>query len=180
MSPLKAAVGGLVLAALAQYGALAQNSGAAKSEITIAQPWSRATAPVQKTGVVYLRIDNAGAQPDRLVGVESDVADAAQLHTMLHEGGVMKMRPLKNGIEVPANGHVALIPGGDHIMLIGLHGPLAKGSTIPLTLIFDHAGRIAVHAVVEAAGARGPMMGAGRGAAHGIHGGHDAPAGSGR
>lgn len=127
-----------------------------QGSLTVVHAWSRATAPSQKTGGVFLRIENAGGEPDRLIGVETEIADTASLHAMIRDGDVMKMRPLENGVEVPANGHVVLAPGGRHVMLIGLREQLIKASTVPLTLIFERAGRLEIEAVVEAAGSRGP------------------------
>lgn len=124
--------------------------------LTVVHPWSRATAPSQKTGGVFLRIENAGGEPDRLIGVETGIADTASLHAMIRDGDVMKMRPLEGGVEVPANGHVVLAPGGRHVMLIGLREQLIEASAVPLTLIFERAGRLEIEAVVEAAGSRGP------------------------
>jgi len=151
---------GLVLIAIlivaASGAVLAQAQEHKQGPLTVVQPWSRATAPSQKTGGVFLRIENAGGQPDRLVGVESKIADTASLHAMIRDGDVMKMRPVVGGIDVPANGHVMLAPGGRHVMLIGLREQLVKASTIPLTLIFERAGRIEIEAIIEAAGSRGP------------------------
>lgn len=144
----------MAIVAIAASGAvLAQTQG----PLTIVQPWSRATAPSQKAGGVFLRIENAGDRPDRLIGIETELADTASLHAMIRDGEVMKMRPVAGGLEVPANGQVVLAPGGRHVMLIGLRAQLVKDTAIPLTLIFERAGRIEIEAVVEAAGSRGPV-----------------------
>lgn len=145
-----------LLAVAASGTGLAQTPEFKQGPLTIVQPWSRATAPSQKTGGVFLRIENAGGQPDRLIGVESEIADTASLHVMIRDGDIMKMRPVEGGVEVPANGHVVLAPGGRHVMLIGLRQRLIKASTVPLTLIFERAGRVEIEAIVEAAGSRGP------------------------
>lgn len=145
-----------VLAVAANGTVLAQTPEFKQGALTVVQPWSRATAPSQKTGGVFLRIENAGGQPDRLIGVESEIADTASLHVMIRDGDIMKMRPVEGGVEVPANGHVVLAPGGRHVMLIGLRQRLIKASTVPLTLIFERAGRVEIEAIVEAAGSRGP------------------------
>lgn len=158
--------------------ALAQSHGdhMAKEALTVAQPWSRATAPSQQAGGVFLKIENSSDKADRLIGVESNAADIVELHTMIQEGDVMKMRPIKGGIEVPAKGHAELAPGGNHVMLIGLHGALVKGAKVPLTLIFEHAGRVEVEANIEGAGSRGPAGASGHGAHGGGHGAHGAHA----
>ena len=59
----------------------------------------------------------------------------AELHTHLHENGVMKMRQVES-IEVPAKGEVALKPGSFHIMLFEVR-ELFQGTPFPLTLTMD-------------------------------------------
>ncbi len=145
-----------VFAVAAIASVLAQAHEHTKGPLTVVHPWSRATAPSQKAGGVFLKIKNASDQPDRLIGVESDLSEVVSLHAMIRDGDVMKMRPVDGGVEVPANGEAVLAPGGIHVMLIGLREQLIKETTIPLTLIFERAGRIEIDAVVESAGSRGP------------------------
>lgn len=76
---------------------------------------------------------------DRLLSVSSPAAATAQVHEMKTEGGVMMMAELKEGLPLPAGEAVALKPGGNHIMLIGVTAPLKAGDTVPLTLTFEHA-----------------------------------------
>jgi len=164
-----------VLAVTTSGSVLAQAHEHKKGPLTVVHPWSRATAPSQKAGGVFLRIKNASDLPDRLIGVESNLSEVASLHVMIRDGDVMKMRPVEGGVDVPANGEVVLAPGGIHVMLIGLREQLIKETTISLTLIFERAGRLEIDAVVEAAGARGP---AGTSAAgEGGHSQHGAAAG---
>ena len=68
---------------------------------------------------------------------------------------VMKMRPLA-GLDIPAGQSVTLKPGGEHIMLMGLNGPLHEGQSFPLTLTFEKAGTREVSVAVEKPGAAGP------------------------
>jgi copper(I)-binding protein len=68
----------------------------------------------------------------------------------------MRMRPLPNGITVPAGATASLKPGANHIMLIGLKAPLVEGAQVPLTLNFAKAGPVKVKLKVEAAGASEP------------------------
>ena len=120
----------------------------------IEHPHARPTPPGARTGGVYLTLHNAGREPDRLVRVASAAADTVELHSMTMDGNVMRMRAVR-AIDVPAGARVALGSGGYHVMLIGLRKPLAAGTSVPLTLVFEHAGSIDVAADVEAAGAAG-------------------------
>ena len=145
-----------------------------KSEhLTISHPWSRATAPSQKVGAVFMKISTNGNIPDRLIGAESPDAETVQIHGHTMVNDVMRMRPVE-GVDIPAEGQAILEPGGFHIMLVGLKAPLFEETVIPLTLEFEKAGKVEIEAVIEAAGAgqastEDTMMAP---AGHGGHGGH--------
>ncbi|MBM3567904.1 MAG: copper chaperone PCu(A)C [Alphaproteobacteria bacterium] len=120
-------------------------------DLTIEHPWSRATAG--KVGAVYLELHHRGAG-DRLLGGESPRAGKVELHNTVRDGDIMRMRPVET-IAVPARGKVELKPGGLHIMLMDLKGPLNAGESVPLTLRFEKAGAVALEASIERPGAAG-------------------------
>ncbi len=138
----------------------AQQHGAGKHKLgalTVGAPWARASAGAARAGAAYLRIANAGAKDDRLIGVSAPVADRVELHTHTISDGVMRMRRV-DAVPVPGGGSAELKPGGYHVMLIGLRAPLKEGETFPLTLTFDKAGTITVPVTVGSIAARGPGM----------------------
>jgi len=116
--------------------------------------WARATPPGVSVGAAYLTI-TGGSTNDRLVGANSGRASMVQLHTVEESEGVAAMRQVE-GVPVPAGKHVVLAPGGTHIMLMGLTGPLVAGETFPLDLRFEKAGEQTVQVTVVDAGATGP------------------------
>jgi copper(I)-binding protein len=124
-------------------------------DLTIEKPWARATPKGAEVGAGYLVIRNNGAAPDRLTGGSADFA-GVEVHEMSKQDGVMKMRELKDGLEIPAHGSVKLAPGGDHLMFTGLKRPLVKGETVKATLTFERAGGVAVDFSVQGIGAAGP------------------------
>ena len=63
--------------------------------------------------------------------------------------GTMSMRPLKDGLTIPAGETVELKPHGYHLMLEKLKGPLKEGESIPLTLTFEGAADMNVELNVE-------------------------------
>jgi hypothetical protein len=133
---------------LAVSAALAQTA-----QLEVASAWARATPAKAENGVAFLTIRSPTA--DRLLSVSSPVAKKAELHTMEMSGMVMKMRPL-GSLDIPAGQPVTLKPGGEHIMLLGLNGPLHEGQSFPLTLTFEKAGAREVTVAVEKPGAAGP------------------------
>jgi copper(I)-binding protein len=134
---------------------LAQGYKVGSLEIT--QPWARATAPSAPAGGGFLKITNTGATADRLVSVSSPAAALTQIHEMKMDGNVMRMREVEKGLDIPAGGSVTLAPGGLHLMLMDLKGPLKQGTRVPVTLVFEKAGKIDVELSVEAMGAQAPQ-----------------------
>jgi periplasmic copper chaperone A len=129
-----------------QHAFPAENATFALGDLVVESPWARES--VTRTGAAYLTVRNGGDQDDRLVGVSSEVADKAELHSSVMQDGVMKMRAVE-GLDVPAHGEAVLEPGGLHIMLIGLKAPLEEGKSFALTLEFENAGEIEVTTTVE-------------------------------
>lgn len=98
--------------------------------------WARATVQGQKGSGAFMSLTAKDAT--QLVGISTPVAGVAEVHEMKMEGDVMKMRALPS-LDLPAGKRVDLNPGGYHIMLMDLKAPLAKGSTVPVTLLFKDA-----------------------------------------
>lgn len=124
--------------------------------LVIAQPWSRATASGAKVGAGYMTITNKGSMPDRLVGGSLPQAGRFELHEMKMEDGVMKMRPLADGIEIKPGQTVKLAPGGYHVMFMELKEPLKQGETLKGELRFEKAGTVMVDYAVGAIAAQTP------------------------
>src|SRR5436189_497708 len=94
--------------------------------LVIDQPWTRATPKNAPVAGGYLKITNTGTTPDRLVGGSTNVSKRLELHEMKMDGGVMKMREVRDGLELPPGATVELKPGSYHIMMMDLARPLAK------------------------------------------------------
>ena len=137
----------LALVLLLASCALAAGAGA-PLDVRIVNAYARATPPGVRTAAAYLTIDNRGALPDQLVGARSPAAAAVELHTMSHEGGMMRMREVAR-VDVPAHGRVDLVPGGLHAMIVDPKAPLRPGERFPLTLTFARAGAIDVEVDVK-------------------------------
>ena len=114
------------LSPLGAAPALAQEFKA--GDIVVEKPWARATPKGAEVGGGYLTIHNNGAAPDRLTGGSADFA-TVEIHEMKSENGVMEMREVAGGLNIPAHGSVGLAPGGYHIMFTHLTHPLTKGDT---------------------------------------------------
>jgi copper(I)-binding protein len=129
--------------------------------IEIDGPWSRATPKGAKVAGGYLRITNTGSTPDRLTGGTFAPAGGVEIHQMSMDRGVMRMRELKEGLEIKPGATIELQPSSNHLMFIDLKRPLAKGEHIKGTLVFEKAGAVEVEYAVEAIGAGRPSGHAG-------------------
>lgn len=114
-------------------------------DLEVSDAWARNSARMQDAGAVYLTI-NGGGEADRLLSasVPAAVAARAELHeSSMADDGQMMMQMLP-AIEVPADGEVALAPGGLHVMLMQLADPLDVGEEFDVTLTFEQAGTVTV------------------------------------
>jgi periplasmic copper chaperone A len=160
VAPVVAGIGLAVAAAAAEVAKV--------GDLTIHQPWARASLGNAPNSAAYMTLETKGATPDRLTGGSTPVAQRVELHTHIMEGGVAKMRPV-DAIEVAPGAATVLEPGGAHVMLSGLTEKLEAGTTVPLTLVFERAGAVTLEVPVE-----GIMAGTGPGhdgsINHGEHG----------
>jgi periplasmic copper chaperone A len=97
-------------------------------DLVITQAWSRATPKGAKVCAGYLTIENKGSTPDCLIGGSADVVGKVEIHEMAMSKGVMKMRPLENGLVIEPGKTIKLAPGGYHMMLMDLKSPLKQQS----------------------------------------------------
>jgi len=77
-------------------------------------------------------------QDRKLLKAQSPAAKATEIHEMIRENDVMRMRQV-DAVALPAHKTVKLGPGGYHIMLIGLAQQVKVGDAIPVTLTFQKA-----------------------------------------
>ena len=108
------------------------------AQVTVKDPWVRATVPAQKATGAFMQITSA--QDARLVEARSPVAGVVEVHEMVMEKEVMKMRAMK-GLDLPAGKTVDLKPGGYHVMLMDLKEQMKEGTTVPVTLVVESKDR---------------------------------------
>jgi copper(I)-binding protein len=122
--------------------------------IEIDHPWTRATPDGANVAAGYMVLKNSGTTADHLVAGTLDGVQKVEIHEMAMKDGVMIMRPVTGGVEIPASGSAMLKPGSYHVMFIGLAQPLKQGTKVNGTLTFEKAGTVQVQYVVEALAAQ--------------------------
>lgn len=121
-------------------------------ELEIGHPWSRETPTGAKVAGGYLSVTNHGAEADRLIVVSAEISEKGEIHEMAVNDGVMTMRQLPDGLEIPAGEKVELKPGSYHLMFMGLKAQPKKGERFAGSLTFEKAGKIDVEFAVNAMG----------------------------
>ncbi|KUI38642.1 hypothetical protein AU197_22830 [Mycobacterium sp. IS-1590] len=123
------------------------DEGPMASEVTLSDQWASSA----ETGMaaVFGTFTNAGHHDARIVSGRSDAAGRVEVHEVASDAGAKTMRPKDGGLVVPAGGSHALVPGGDHLMLMDLEQPLLPGSEVTLTVEFEDGSTLPVTAQVR-------------------------------
>lgn len=134
----------LVLSFVAACGAPQQSAEQAPAadanavRLQVLDTWATVTPGGVDVSAGYLTIANGG-ESDRLISATSPRAAHVEVHEMVMDGAVMRMRPIE-GLVIPAGGQVELKPGAQHLMFTGVTQPFVEGEEIPVQLTFEHAG----------------------------------------
>jgi hypothetical protein len=106
-------------------------------ELAVSNAWVRATVPGQRATGAFMELTS-----DRdlvLLSAASPVAGTVEVHEMVMEGSMMRMRALPR-LELPAGRKVELRPGGYHVMLMDLRRTLKPGEIVPISLTLEGPG----------------------------------------
>lgn len=121
---------------------------AGSDSIQTSDPYVRAVPPGMANSAAFMQLKNNDKNGHALVAAESPAAKMVELHTHVHEGGMMMMRKIDK-IDLPAGQPVALQPGGLHVMLMGLVKELKPGDQVELTLIYEDGSKSKLSAPVK-------------------------------
>ncbi len=108
----------------------------AHAQVTVQDPWVRATVPQQKATGLFASVTSA--KGGRVVAASSPAAEVVEIHEMAMDNQVMRMRAIP-ALELPAGKAVELKPGGFHVMLMGLKQQVKEGDTVPVILVVEGA-----------------------------------------
>ena len=106
----------------------------AHAEVTIKDPWVRATVPQQMATGAFFQIQSSTDM--RVVSVKTSVAEVAEIHEMKMENNLMKMRAVEH-LDLAAGKMLEFKPGGYHLMLMDLKQQIKVGDVIPLILVLE-------------------------------------------
>jgi periplasmic copper chaperone A len=124
---------------------------ACAADVTVTNAWFRAL-PAGLPAGGYFTLHNAGATPEKLVGVKSPACGMLMLHQSTESGGMSRMNDLAS-VVVEAGATLAFAPGGYHLMCMHPSAAMVPGKQVAVTLLFaDGAHAEAVFAIRNAAG----------------------------
>lgn len=139
-----------IVAALLMPACFANAHQYKAGDLEIAHPWSQELPPNAPTVAAYFVIHNAGSTADRLLGVDTPIAESAELHQHVMQGDLMKMQPVPS-VDVAPGATVTFAPMAYHVMLVGLkdRSVLQDGKHFTMTLHFEKAGAVIVDVKVQ-------------------------------
>lgn len=119
-------------------------AGCASPEgVTVSDPWVKATD--SSMSALFATLENTESTGVTLVAASADFAPTVEIHEVVD--GVMREK--SEGVTLPAGTVVALEPGADHVMLMGLSEELAAGDTVTISLEFSDGSFSEVEALVK-------------------------------
>lgn len=117
-------------------------------EMTIEDAWVKASDEHMTSA--FGIISHPGGDDAVIVSVSTPSAETVELHeTVMGDDGQMSMQEISGGFTIDAGGELVLEPGGNHLMLIGLHDPILAGETISFTATFDNGDEFTFEAVAK-------------------------------
>lgn len=117
--------------------------------VTADGAWLREQKDASANSAAYFSLCNGTTAPVTLTGLSTPAAAMAHLHeTSRDANGVVSMAPVSE-ITLQPGERVVFEPGGKHVMLMSLSGPVSSGDHAELTLQFANGASIAVDAVAK-------------------------------
>lgn len=104
--------------------------------LNITDAWIKNLPPTVPMRAGYMQIENHSDIPYRIIGIESEVFTAIDIHESVKKSGMMSMQPISPLI-IEADTAVKLAPGGIHLMMMGPKQVLKPGDRVNISLKYD-------------------------------------------
>lgn len=128
--------------------------GYKRKSLEVIHPWtSEKPEPGGRDAIVGMTLRNSGTRPEHLIGVRSGIAERAVILSGAAGNGTDGAMKGAKGpamqIEIKPGQEVHLKASAAHVRLIGLKKALTAYDTLPVTLLFENAGRLDIDVMVE-------------------------------
>lgn len=108
----------------------------AADSVSVEDAWVKAADEGMTAG--FGELTNAGATDVTVVAASTEASTTTELHeTAPDSSGEMSMTEVAGGFVIPAGETLTLEPGGHHLMLMDLAGPVRAGDEVTFTLTFS-------------------------------------------
>jgi copper(I)-binding protein len=121
---------------------------AKRAAIGVIHPWARGAARAGEQYPIYASFENGGRVPEKLIAIETPMAQEAVMKELDTSSGIVRPRELDE-LDIPGNGKVSFRPGAMQITLVGLRQAVEPGTAIPVTFVFERAGRVRADVQIE-------------------------------
>ncbi len=121
---------------------------AVESGLVIGEPWVREGPPNARVLAGYMVLRNPTGKIQTVVGASSPAFSSVEMHRTEVEEGVARMREQEQ-LQIPADGQLALEPGGYHLMLMGAQQSLRAGDTVEIVLELGSGAKLSFPAPVR-------------------------------
>lgn len=140
----------IFLISLCAVVARAEEASAPKlvTGIKISGAYINIPVPGTQSTAAFFTLANASDKSVALTAVHTDLAQRVELHSHVHEDGLMKMRKLEQVI-IPAKSSITFASGSYHVMLFDLQRSIQTGDQVSLTLVFKDGSQLATQAKVK-------------------------------
>ncbi|MGE2712811.1 copper chaperone PCu(A)C [Mycolicibacterium litorale] len=141
------ALGCVLLAVLLVAGCGSGEPATDAAAVRVHEAWVKAAGDGMTAAFAHLT--NEADREVRITSAATPVAARVELHEVVRDGGAATMQQKAGGLVLPARSTTELTPGGDHLMLMDLTGPLTPGSDIEITATLDDGSTLAITAQVR-------------------------------
>lgn len=117
---------------------------------SIVNAWIAEAPPVSKVMAAYMTFNNTGAEAVHVVEATSTDFGKIEFHRTMHENGIASMRRQPE-LVIPAQGELALKPGGYHMMLFRPARTLRAGDSSMMTFKLKDGSEIQTEVMVKKA-----------------------------
>jgi periplasmic copper chaperone A len=121
---------------------------AKRADIGVIHPWARGAARAGEQYPIYASFENGGRVFDRLIAIETPLAQEAVMKELDTSSGIVRPRELDE-LGIPGNSKVSFRPGARQITLVGLRQAVEPGTAIPVIFVFERAGRVRADVQIE-------------------------------
>ena len=108
-----------------------------KEDINIDHPIIKVVNLDSKVGAGYIKIVNKSNNEINLVSLEADIAKTQEIHEVVLENDVYKMRPVNNGILIKSKDTLEFKSKSYHFMFFNFNKKLKDNEMLEANLIFD-------------------------------------------